>query len=79
MTAMPEILITEGNCGAPGHSEFYDAAAGGAVVEKIFLEIIEPLIVFRVAFFQFLIEKMAERSFPVFALNNTVTDCGVAL
>jgi hypothetical protein len=65
--------ISKGNSGTPGGSEFYDTAGGNAIVEKIFLEIIKPLVIFRIAFLQFLIEKTSERGFPVFSLNNPVT------
>jgi hypothetical protein len=65
-------IITEETRRTPGSSKFDDTAGGRAIVEKIFLEIVKSLIVFRVIIFQFLIEKAAKCGFPAFAFNDAV-------
>ena len=57
----------------------YYASGLGAIVKKIFLEIKETLVIFRIIFFQFFIEKTPERGFPCVTVNDAETNLRVSL
>jgi hypothetical protein len=76
---MQRELITEENSRSFRGSKFDDAAGRSAVIEEIFLEIVESLVVFGIKFFQFLVKKPPESDFPAFAFNNALAYRRIAL